>query len=79
MERVTLLSTQAVVTGPILEQLCLPRPLHVVQAEALPIHREVEPLDESAQIHQALSQTGGNVVQAARLHLQTRPDSRGGL
>jgi DNA-binding NtrC family response regulator/tetratricopeptide (TPR) repeat protein len=67
LERVTLLSTQAVVTAPILEQLCLPRPLHGVQAEAPPLHREVEPLDESARLRQALSQTGGNVVQAARL------------
>jgi DNA-binding NtrC family response regulator/tetratricopeptide (TPR) repeat protein/class 3 adenylate cyclase len=67
MERVTLLSTEAVVTPATLEQLCLPRPLRVVQSEAPPVRGEAEPLDESARICQALSQTGGNVVQAARL------------
>ena len=67
MERVTLLSTEAVVTAPTLEQLCLPRPLRAVQAGAPPVRREAEPLDEPARIRQALSQTGGNVVQAARL------------
>ena len=67
MERVTLLSTEAVVTAPTLEQLCLPRPLRAVQAEAPPVRSEAEPLDEPARIRQALSQTGGNVVQAARL------------
>src|SRR5947207_622061 len=48
-------------------QLCLPRPLRAVQAGALPVRSEAEPLDEPARIRQALSQTGGNVVQAARL------------
>ena len=67
MERVTLLSTEAVVTAPTLEQLCLPRPLRAVQPGAPPVRREAEPLDEPARIRQALSQTGGNVVQAARL------------
>jgi transcriptional regulator with AAA-type ATPase domain/tetratricopeptide (TPR) repeat protein len=67
MERVTLLSTEAVVTAPTLEQLCLPRPLRAVQAEAPSVRSEAELLDEPARIRQALSQTGGNVVQAARL------------
>jgi DNA-binding NtrC family response regulator/tetratricopeptide (TPR) repeat protein/class 3 adenylate cyclase len=67
MERVTLLRREAVVTAPTLEQLCLPRPLRVVQAGIPPVRSEVEPLDEPARIRQALAQTGGNVVQAARL------------
>src|SRR4029450_8408157 len=67
MERVTLLSREAVVTASILEQLCLPRPLRVVQSGVPPVRSEAEPLDEPARIRQALSQTGGNIVQAARL------------
>jgi DNA-binding NtrC family response regulator/tetratricopeptide (TPR) repeat protein/class 3 adenylate cyclase len=67
MERATLLSREAVVTAPTLEQLCLPRPLCVVQSGIPPVRSEVEPLGEPARIRQALNQTGGNVVQAARL------------
>jgi transcriptional regulator with AAA-type ATPase domain/class 3 adenylate cyclase/tetratricopeptide (TPR) repeat protein len=67
MERMTLFSTQVVVNAATLEQLCLPRPLHAVQSEAPPVRGEAEPVDEAARIRQALSQTGGNVVQAARL------------
>jgi tetratricopeptide (TPR) repeat protein/class 3 adenylate cyclase len=67
MERATLLSTQVVVNAPTLEQLCLPRPLRAVQSGAPPVWSEAEPLDEPARLRQALSQTGGNVVQAARL------------
>ena len=67
LERVTLLSTQAVVTASILEQLCLPRPLLAVRSEAPPVRGEVAPLDEPARMRQALSQTGGNVARAARL------------
>jgi DNA-binding NtrC family response regulator/class 3 adenylate cyclase len=67
MERVTLLSREAVITAPTLEQLCLPRPLRVVQSGVPPVRSEAEPLDEPARMRQALSQTGGNVMQAARL------------
>src|SRR5262249_26918579 len=67
MERVTLLSREAVITASILEQLCLPRPLLAVRAEVPPVRDEAEPLDEPARIRQALGQTGGNVMQAARL------------
>lgn len=67
MERVTLLSRDTVVTAPTLEQLCLPRPLRVVPSGVPPVRSEAEPLDEPARIRQALDQTGGNVVQAARL------------
>src|SRR5215471_9544093 len=67
MERVTLLSREAVITASILEQLCLPRPLLAVRAEVPPVRDEAEPLDEPTQIRQALGQTGGNVMQAARL------------
>jgi DNA-binding NtrC family response regulator/class 3 adenylate cyclase len=67
MERVTLVSPQGVVTASTLEQLCLPRPLRVVRSEASPVGSAEAPLDESARMQQALSRTGGNVVQAARL------------
>jgi DNA-binding NtrC family response regulator/tetratricopeptide (TPR) repeat protein len=67
MERVTLLSTEAVVTAPILEHLCLPRPLLAARAEPPPVHGEAAPVDEAARIRQALSQTGGNVARAAQL------------
>src|SRR5262249_59526721 len=45
----------------------LRRPLRAAQGGAPPVRREAEALDEPARIRQALSQTGGNVVQAARL------------
>ena len=67
IERVTLLSPEAVVTASTLEQLCLPRPHHAVRSEAAPVWSADAPLDEPARIRQALAQTGGNVVQAARL------------
>jgi DNA-binding NtrC family response regulator/class 3 adenylate cyclase/tetratricopeptide (TPR) repeat protein len=67
MERVTLLTTEAIVATLTLEQLCLPRPLLAVRSEAPAICGATEPLDEPARIRQALSQTGGNVVQAVRL------------
>jgi DNA-binding NtrC family response regulator/class 3 adenylate cyclase len=67
MERVTLFSTQGIVTAALLEQLCLPRPLRAVRAAASPIESAEAPLDEPARIRQALDQAGGNVVQAARL------------
>jgi transcriptional regulator with AAA-type ATPase domain/class 3 adenylate cyclase len=67
MERVTLFSTQVVVTASTLEQLCLPRPRRAVHSEALPARGRDEPLDEPARLQRALRQTGGNVVQAARL------------
>jgi DNA-binding NtrC family response regulator/tetratricopeptide (TPR) repeat protein len=67
MERVTLFSTEVVVTASTLEQLCLPRPPRAVCLKAPPVWSAAAPLDESTRIRQALSQTGGNVVQAARL------------
>jgi two-component system, NtrC family, response regulator AtoC len=67
MERVTLFSTEVVVTASTLEQLCLPRLPRAVCLKAPPAWSAAAPLDESARIRQALSQTGGNVVQAARL------------
>jgi DNA-binding NtrC family response regulator/tetratricopeptide (TPR) repeat protein/class 3 adenylate cyclase len=67
MERVTLFSPGAVVTAATLEQLCLPRPLRAVPAAASPARGGAEPLDAPARIQRALGQTGGNVVQAARL------------
>ena len=46
MERVTLLSTEVVVTATVLEQLCLPRPLLAGRAEPPPVHGEAAPLDD---------------------------------
>jgi DNA-binding NtrC family response regulator/tetratricopeptide (TPR) repeat protein/class 3 adenylate cyclase len=67
MERVTLLSTQVVVNAPTLEQMCLPRPLLAIRTGTPPVRDEAAPLDELARLRQALGQTGGNVVRAARL------------
>jgi two-component system, NtrC family, response regulator AtoC len=67
LERVTLLSTDAVVSAPTLEELCLPQPQPAVRAGAVPPGSGAEPLDEPARIRQALGQTGGNVVRAAQL------------
>jgi two-component system, NtrC family, response regulator AtoC len=67
MERVTLLSTQVVVNASTLEQLCLPRPLLAVRSGAPLVRDDTDPVDEPARLRQALGQTGGNVVQAARL------------
>jgi transcriptional regulator with AAA-type ATPase domain len=67
MERVVLLTTDATVSAPTLEHLCLRRPFPRVSSKAPVVRDEAEPLDESARIRRALSQTGGNVVQAARL------------
>jgi DNA-binding NtrC family response regulator len=67
LERVTLLRTEAVVSAPMLEELSLPRPPPAAQPRATPSQGEAEPLDEAAQIRQALAQTGGNVVRAAHL------------
>jgi DNA-binding NtrC family response regulator len=67
MERVTLLCPEASVSASTLELLCLPQRQPVAQPEAPPVRGEVEPLDESARIRQALGQTGGNVVRAAHL------------
>jgi hypothetical protein len=67
LERVTLLSMQVVVNVPTLEQLCLPRQLLTVRSGPPLGHDGTEPLDEPARLRRALGQTGGNVVQAARL------------
>ena len=67
MERVTLLSTQVVVNASTLEQLCLPRPLLAVRSGAPLVRDDTDPVDEPARLRRALGQTGGNVVQAARL------------
>jgi tetratricopeptide (TPR) repeat protein len=67
LERVTLLSTDAVVSASTLEELCLPQPQPAVRAGAVPPVSEAEPLDEPARIRHALGQTGGNVVRAAQL------------
>jgi transcriptional regulator with PAS, ATPase and Fis domain len=67
MERLMLLRTEAIVSVPTLEELCLPRPSPGVREAAPPDRDHAEPLDEPARIRQALSQTGYNVVRAAHL------------
>jgi hypothetical protein len=67
LERVTLLSTDAVVSASTLEELCLPRPQPAARGGATSPQGEAELLDEAAHIRQALGQTGGNVVRAAQL------------
>ncbi len=67
MERVTLLHPEVILDAwSTLERLCLaqPQPLHRRQAAAQ-ADRELQ--DEPARIRQALIQSGGNVVRAARL------------
>src|SRR5919201_4826185 len=67
MERVTLLAPEAVLTPDALERLCLPRPRAADRASPEWDGRKRHPRDERAWISQALRQTEGNVVQAARL------------
>jgi DNA-binding NtrC family response regulator/predicted ATPase/class 3 adenylate cyclase len=67
MERVTLLSPEAIIDPQTLERLCLPRSPSAAPQGRASTQDEREPLDESARITQALLQTKGNVVQAARL------------
>ena len=68
MERVTLLSTQrsSSTHPPWSSCACRDRSC-AVRSGAPPVRGEAEPLDEPARMRQALSQTRGNVVQAARL------------
>src|SRR5262249_43127454 len=69
MERVTLLHPGEEVAAATLAPLCLPgtvpEPSAAAQAPA-PVPQSAPPA-EAEQIRQALTQTGGNVVQAARL------------
>ena len=67
MERVTLLSPEARIDSQTLALLCLPRTPAATHGAAAPAETEGQPLDEPARITQALRQTQGNVVQAARL------------
>jgi two-component system, NtrC family, response regulator AtoC len=65
LERVTLLSTDTVISASTLAKLCLPQP--AVRVGAMPPGSAAEILDEAARIRHALGQTGGNVVRAAQL------------
>ncbi len=67
MERLTLLTSEAIVDPQTLERLCLPRIQPAAHAEASSAKGDDTPLDEATQIAQALRRTKGNVVQAARL------------
>jgi two-component system, NtrC family, response regulator AtoC len=67
LERVTLLSQEAIVSPSTLESLCLPQPLAPVPAEPTAGADAPGRLEERTQIQTALRQTLGNVVQAARL------------
>ncbi|HEX9869181.1 MAG TPA: sigma 54-interacting transcriptional regulator, partial [Candidatus Tectomicrobia bacterium] len=67
LERVTLLSREAIVSPSTLESLCLPQPPSPVQAEPTAGVDESGRLEERTQLQAVLRQTRGNVVQAARL------------
>ncbi len=67
MERVTLFSQETIVAPNILEELCLPRLPPVNQRASGPDRDALEAGEERARLVEALRQTGGNVVQAARL------------
>jgi DNA-binding NtrC family response regulator/predicted ATPase len=71
MERITLLHMGEEVDADTLIQLCLPLTASIANAEVASQPQEQEPMSflpaEAEQIRQALAQTGGNVVRAARL------------
>jgi two-component system, NtrC family, response regulator AtoC len=67
LERVTLLSREAIVSPSTLESLCLPQPPAPVPAEPTVESDASGQLEERTQIQAALRRTRGNVVQAARL------------
>jgi len=67
LERVTLLSQEAIVSPSTLESLCLPQPPSPVPADPTAGADESGRLEERAQLQAILRQTRGNVVQAARL------------
>jgi DNA-binding NtrC family response regulator/tetratricopeptide (TPR) repeat protein len=67
MERVMLLSPDAMVYPETLEQLCLPSSQPAAPAAARPAEEDAEVGDEAAQLRQALLRTAGNVARAARL------------
>jgi DNA-binding NtrC family response regulator/tetratricopeptide (TPR) repeat protein/class 3 adenylate cyclase len=67
MERLTLLTSEAIVNPHTLERLCLPRIQPAVHAETSSAKGDDTPQDEAALIAQALLHTKGNVVHAARL------------
>jgi DNA-binding NtrC family response regulator len=67
LERVTLLSPEAIVSPSTLEALCLPQPPAPVPNEPMAGAEAFGEIEERAKIQAALRQTHGNVVQAARL------------
>ena len=67
MERATLLSLEPILDADTLERLSLAQPLPSTRPSPAPADGESEPQDEPARIREALTRTGGNVVQAARL------------
>jgi two-component system, NtrC family, response regulator AtoC len=67
VERVTLLSREAIVSPSTLASLCLPQPTAPVPAAPTAEANESGEIEERMQIQAILRQTRGNVVQAARL------------
>jgi DNA-binding NtrC family response regulator/tetratricopeptide (TPR) repeat protein len=67
LERVTLLSREAIISPDTLESLCLRQPPAPVPAETTAGVDEPGGFEERTQLQAALRQTRGNVVQAARL------------
>jgi DNA-binding NtrC family response regulator len=76
MERATLCSPETSLSCDTLEQLCLPPLQAHVPPDVRPPSEGLAPVDEPTQIRQALCQTGGNVVRAARLLGLTRSAMR---
>ncbi len=67
MERLTLLSAEAIVAPETLERLCLPRSALSPRPGSASASGVLEPPDEPARIRRALIQAEGNVTRAARL------------
>jgi two-component system, NtrC family, response regulator AtoC len=67
MERVTLLHPEVVLDASSIERLCLGQPQPVAPVGEGTAQGDSEPQEEPTRIRQALIQSGGNVVRAARL------------
>jgi class 3 adenylate cyclase len=67
IERVTLLHPEVILDASSLERLCLGQPQPAAPVGEGAAQADSEPQDEPARIRQALIQSGGNVVRAARL------------
>jgi len=67
MERATLLHPEVILNASSIERLCLVQPQPAAPVRQGAAQGDSEPQDEPTRIRQALIQSGGNVVRAARL------------